>query len=94
MADGTRISDLQIRVDSLEAGFSRNHEAISWLDRKLEASVDEINRMLDEIMLMFSKLYQASLPSDFHPKERSDPLLPRTEVINRILQFNLLEDFL
>ena len=53
-----------------------------------------IHKRLDEFMLIFSKLHQVSIPSDFLSKERSVPLLPRNGVNHRTLQFNLPEDFL
>ena len=69
------VSDLQAQVDSLEAGSSRNHDAILALDRKFEASMDGLATRLDGFMLMLSKLPQVSLSNDFPPKERTDPIL-------------------
>jgi len=89
MADGTHmrqfeaqlpqvnatVSDLQACVDSLEAGSSRNHDVILSLDQKFEASMNGLARRLDGFMLMFSKMPQVSLPTDFPPKEQPEPIL-------------------
>ena len=39
---GSMVNDLQVRVDQLELGSNRNHEAIMAVDRKLHGAVAQI----------------------------------------------------
>jgi len=79
------VTDLQAWVELLEIE-SRNHEAITTMDRKVDASLGNLERRLDGIrdevgnqireqlqsfMVMFTCQNQVSLSPDFPPRERT-----------------------
>ena len=52
---GSSMADLQARVDQLELGLDRNHEAIIAMDRKLDVAVTQIREELQGFMVMFAR---------------------------------------
>lgn len=104
MAEGTRMkaleaqvqqfnltmSDTHHRVEQLELGANRSHEAIATMDRRVESFIEGLERRLEgsimrvredlaaqmqQFMLMFGRQNQVSVSPEFPPRERTEPIL-------------------